>query len=155
METFIEVNKLLGENVTKITKRQSCDMKHRPHDWNYQVVRKIFCKNLANKGYALTMDGNYINATNKNGETVTFFFAAHNPNNKNYCLPTVLKNKVNYFAFYNNKTDVVYIVGYGIVREYCKTIRDAYIFYGDCNKPKMFIPDSWAQKQKINTLMLY
>ena len=154
MENFIEVNKVLGENVTNTIKQPCRTMSERSKDWNYQLVRKIFCANLTDKGYTLSIDGSYINAT-KNGETVTFFFAAHSPQNKNYCVPTVLKNKVDYFAFYNNKTDVVYMVGYGIVREYCRTIKNSYIFYGDYRKAKLFIPDEWAQKQKINTLMLY
>ena len=154
MEGFIEVNKTLGENITNITKRKCREMYIRSKNWNYQTVKKRFCTNLINKGYKLSIDGSYIKAI-KNGETVTFFFAAHSPQNKNYCLPTVLKNKVDYFAFYNNKSEIICMVGYGIVREYCKCISEAYIFYGDYRKPKMFIPDTWAQKQKINTLLLY
>lgn len=154
MANFIEVNKVLGEGVKTTSSLQSREMRLRPRDWNYQSIRKLFCTNLVDKGYTLSINGSYINAT-KNGETVTFFFAAHSPQNKNYCLPIVLKNKVDYFVFYNNKTDVVYTVGYGIVRKYCKSIKDAVVFYNNFQNPKLFIPDEWAQQQKINTMLLY
>lgn len=155
MAHFIEVNKLLGENVTVITRRECRSMEKRDKTWNWASLRKIFCDNLRSKGYDnITINGSYIVASN-GLETVTFYFSAHSPQNKNYCVPLKLKNKVDYFAFYNNKTDVVYCVGYGIIREYCKNIKEAFYFYGYRNAPKMFIPDSWAQSQKINTMLLY
>lgn len=152
-ENFLEVNKLLGENVTHTLHMQSREMRLRPKGWNYCSLRKIFSDNLKSKGYEVSIDGNYITAKNEN-ETVRFYFTAHNEQNSNYLVTTVLKNKVDYFAFYNNKSDVVYLVGYGIVREYCKRIKTAYRFYGD-RQSKMFIPDSWAKKQRINTMLLY
>ncbi len=155
MEGFIKVNKVLGENISHTDKRICREMSKRPKDWNYQTQRKIFCDNLRAKGYkTVSAIGSYVLADNGN-ETVTFYFAAHSPQNKNYCVASVLKYKVDYFAFYNNKTDVVYMVGYGIVREYCKHITTQSIFYGDYRKPKLFIPDAWAHQQKINTLLLY
>jgi len=154
MGNFVEVNKVLGESVVNTSHLQCREMRLRPRDWNYQSVRKMFCDNLKAKGYdKIINDGSYIIASNDN-EKVTFYFAAHSPQNKNYCVSTVLKYKVDYFAFYNNKTDVVYTVGYGIVRKYCKSLKDAYTFY-DYRKPKLFIPDSWALQQKINTMLLY
>lgn len=154
MKNFIAVNKLLGENVDNITRRECREHDKRPKDWNYQIIRKQFCDNLKSKGYSKIVNvGNYIIASNDK-ETVTFYFAAHNPQNKNYCVSMVLKYKVDYFAFYDNKIDAIYMVGYGIVREYCKNIKNAYAFYNS-NNPKMFIPDSWAHQQKMNTMLLY
>lgn len=154
MDNFLAVNKLLGENVATTLHMQSREMRLRPKDWNYCSLRKIFCNNLKSKGYEVIVDGNYITATYNNNETVRFYFTAHNTQNSNYLITTVLKNKVDYFAFYNNKIDAVYLVGYGIVREYCKKIKTAYRFYGN-RQSKMFIPDSWAKEQRINTMLLY
>ena len=154
MDNFLAVNKLLGENVATTLHMQSREMRLRPKDWNYCSLRKIFCDNLKSKGYEVIVDGNYITATYNNNETVRFYFTAHNTQNSNYLITTVLKNKVDYFAFYNNKIDAVYLVGYGIVREYCKKIKTSYRFYGN-RQSKMFIPDSWAKEQRINTMLLY
>lgn len=154
-EIFVEVRKTLGENV-KETKKIVCrNLKNYAKDWNYQTALKMFCDNLKARGYNIVkVNGNYILASN-NHETVTFYFTAHSPKNKNYCISTVLKYKVDYFAFYDNKTDVIYTVGYGIVRKYCKSLKKAYTFGNNYKRPMMFIPDEWAQQQKINTMLLY
>ena len=154
MKNLIEVNKLLGENVNHVVNIHSRELNKRSREWNYMTQRKIFCDNLKANGYELFVDGNYISAT-KNNETVKFYFASHSPQNHNYLIPSVLENKVDYFAFYNNKSDVVYLVGYGIVREYCKKLDTSFIFYQKPYKQKLFIPDNWAQQQKINTMLLY
>ena len=130
-------------------------MGKRPKDWNFQTIRKSFCDNLRAKGYNnIHVHGNYVFAAN-DSEKVIFYFTAHTPQNKNYFITPVLKYKVDYFAFYNNKIDAVYCVGYGIVREYCKQLKTNYVFYNNYDKPKMLIPDSWALKQQINTMLLY
>jgi len=151
---FIEVNKLLGENIKNIINIPSKEINKRSREWNYMSLRKIFCDNLKAHGYDLFIDGSYISAI-KNNEIVRFYFSAHSPQNKNYLVPSVLEKKVDYFAFYNNNSDVIYLVGYGIIREYCKKLDTAYIFYKKKNRQYLFIPDKWAQQQKINTMLLY
>ena len=154
MKNFIAVNKLLGENVDNITRRECREHDKRPKDWNYQIIRKQFCDNLKSKGYSKIVNvGNYIIASNDK-ETVTFYFAAHNPCNHNYLVSTVLENEVNYYAFYDNSNNSVYLVGYGIVRKYCKSLKESYTFYNDVRHIKLFIPDDWARQQRINTYSL-
>ena len=57
--------------------------------------------------------------------------------------------------FYDNSNNCVYLVGYGIVRKYCKSLKNSYTFYNDTQHVKLFIPDDWARQQKINTYSLY
>lgn len=151
---MVRVNKLLGEGVGNIVKMHSREMRKRDRDWNYKTQQKIFCENLKSNGYDVTVSGSYVSAT-RNNETVRFYFSAHSPQNKNYLVSSVLENRVDYFAFYNNKTDVVYLVGYGIIREYCKNLKTGFVFSNNGQNVKLFIPDEWAQQQKINTLLLY
>lgn len=139
------VNKVLGENIESVTPLKF-------HKWDgminmFNVYRKRFCEALKKDGYTVYASGNYVTAS-KGDEYNTFFFAAHADNLTNYLIPTNLANRVQYFAFYDNTTNKVYKVGYTKVREYCLTLKKAYSFAGSV---KMFIPDSWARQQILNT----
>lgn len=156
MEGLKNVNKLMGESVSNVINIPSYTASHyygkRPRVL-FSTYRAKFCKNLRIKGYETKSQGNYIIAT-RNGETVKFYFAAHNPQHHNYLISKTLENEVDYYAFYNDKIDVVYLVGYGIVRKYCKTLNTAYTFYGNTTKQKLFIPDEWAKQQQVNTYII-
>lgn len=140
-----KVNKDLGENVVEV--------KHlRFKKWDntinmFNVYRSNFCKALQKDGYSTSTIGNYITAT-KGDEVNTFFFAAHASNRVNYLIPVTLENRVQYFAFYDESKHKVYKVGYTKVREFCKNLNTAYSFVGI---QKLFIPDSWAKQQILNT----
>lgn len=141
-----EVNKVLGENVTNIKRKSFTPWNGRVNMFN--IYRKNFCDALERDGYSTFTQGNYITA--KRGmEENTFFFCAHSPERKNYLVPCTLANRVQYFAFYDEAMHKVYKVAYNKVREYCKNITVAYTFAN--NNPKLFIPDSWAKQQVINS----
>ena len=107
MDNFLEVNKLLGENVTHTLHVQSREMRLRSKDWNYCSLRKIFCDNLKSKGYEVSVDGNYVTAKSYKNETVRFYFTAHNEQNSNYLITTILKNKVDYFEIDNQGITII------------------------------------------------
>lgn len=150
--SFVKVDKLLGENVSTVHR-----MKFRSNKGGINTFasnRKKFCEHLRSNGYETFAIGNYVTATNGK-ETNTFFFASHNKNCKNYLIPVNLKNRVQYFVFYNDGfEDVSYarVVAYNKVREFCKNITKAvqFTYNGD---PKMQIPDSWANEQVLNTVV--
>lgn len=155
MEGLKQVNKLIGEGVKNTT---NVSVRHtRPGrsstDTPFTSYRRRFCDALRKTGYETRSTGNYVIANNGK-ETVTFYFAAHNPRNRNYLVSAVLENEVNYYAFYDNSNNSVYLVGYGIVRKYCKSLKESYTFYNDRRHVKLFIPDGWARQQKINTYFL-
>ena len=143
------VHKHLDENVQTFVKYRTFG--HKIPDTAFTVRRAKFCKVLKKHGYETRSEGNYIIAT-KGNECVTFYFTAHSPSNNNYLVSSVLKNEVNYFAFYDNENDKVYIVGYGMVRQYCKSLNTSYMFFN--RDRKLFIPDGWAKQQTINTYIL-
>jgi hypothetical protein len=143
MKKFVTVNKVLG-NISHTSKRYWNTKEH----CNFTVKRARFCKHLQNAGYKTFSIGNYITAT-KNNEENTFFFAAHRNGVSNYLIPVQLKYKVQYFAFYDEQKNCVYLVGYGKVREYTNAIETSYKF--GISEYKMFVPDSWAKSQIINT----
>ena len=156
MEGLKQVNKLIGEgikNTINISVRPTRPG-HSSTDTPFTTYRRHFCDVLRKNGYETRSSGNYIIA-NYGKETVTFYFAAHNPHNHNYLVSSVLENEVNYYAFYDNSNNCVYLVGYGIVRKYCKSLKNSYTFYNDTRHVKLFIPDDWARQQKINTYSLY
>lgn len=155
MEGLKQVNKLIGEsvkNINNISVRNS-HPGHSTTDTPFTSYRRRFCDVLRRNGYGTRSTGNYIIANNGK-ETVTFYFAAHNPRNHNYLVSTVLENEVNYYAFYDNSNNSVYLVGYGIVRKYCKSLKESYTFYNNVRHVKLFIPDDWARQQRINTYSL-
>lgn len=155
MEGLKQVNKLIGEGVKNTT---NVSVRHThpglsSTDTPFTSYRRRFCGVLRKNGYETRSTSNYIIANNGK-ETVTFYFAAHNPRNHNYLVSAVLENEVNYYAFYDNSNNSVYLVGYGIVRKYCKSLKDSYTFYNNARNAKLFIPDDWARQQKINTYSL-
>ena len=155
MEGLKQVNKLIGEgikNTTNVSVRHTCPG-HSSTDTPFTSYRRRFCDVLRKNGYETRSNGNYVIANNGK-ETVTFYFAAHNPRNHNYLVSAVLENEVNYYAFYDNSNNSVYLVGYGIVRKYCKSLKESYTFYNDTRHVKLFIPDDWARQQRINTYSL-
>ena len=97
----------------------------------FTSYRRRFCDVLRKTGYETRSTGNYVIANNGK-ETVTFYFAAHNPRNRNYLVSAVLENEVNYYAFYDNSNNSVYLVGYGIVRKYCKNSKQKQHSIGSC-----------------------
>ena len=148
------VQKHLDENVLDAVSvhRFPSNLGKRMAGAEFTKRRAKFCKVLRRHGYTTMSEGNYIIA--KNGsERVTFYFTAHNSQNDNYLISSVLTNEVNYFAFYDNENDSVYLVGYGIVRQYCKSLKTAYKFHIN-EGSKLFVPDTWAKQQKINTYKL-
>ena len=148
------VQKQLSENIYDVVSvhRHPSNLGKRMAGAKFTKRRAKFCNVLKKHGYTTTSEGNYIIA--KNGsECVTFYFTAHNSQNANYLVSSVLTNEVNYFAFYDNENDSVYLVGYGIVRQYCKSLKTSYKFHIKEND-KLFIPDDWAKQQKINTYKL-
>lgn len=149
MAAFNRVNKILGENVQKI-QRKKFEFENMK-DVHFTINRKKFCKHLQNNGYETFTIGNYITATKDNEEN-TFFFTAHRKENHNYLIPVNLENRVQYFAFYDEDKNCIYMVGYGKIREYTANIKNAYIFAN--SEPKLFISDSWAKSQQINTYIL-
>ena len=155
MEGLKQVNKLIGEGI-KNTNNISVRHTHpglSSTDTPFTTYRRHFCDVLRKNDYETRSTGNYIIANNGK-ETVTFYFAAHNPRNHNYLVSAVLENEVNYYALYDNSNNSVYLVGYGIVRKYCKSLKDSYTFYNDARNAKLFIPDDWARQQRINTYSL-
>lgn len=143
------VNKTLGENV-KCCQSIHADNKLRKTNM-FMTQRANFCKNLRDRGYKTKSHGNYITAT-KDSESLTFYFVSHSNNTKNYLVPYVLRYEVNYFAFYDNEKECVYMISYGLVRKYCKLLKNSFTFYN--NMPKLFIPDTWAKEQNINTYVM-
>ena len=149
MNEFTKVNKVLGENINKVDIKRS--KFNNLIQVNFTKNRAKFCRHLQKNGYSTFTIGNYITATKGNEEN-TFFFAAHREGVHNYLIPAMLQNRVQYFAFYDESKNCIYMVGYGKVREYTSQIKNAYIFYS--SEPKLFVPDSWAKSQKINTYEL-
>lgn len=144
---FISANKILGENVMDVKRLYS---KHSKES-KFSTNRAKFCQHLQNAGYTTYSVGNYITAIKGNEEN-TFFFASHRKGVTNYLIPLTLKNRVQYFAFYDEDKNCAYLVGYGKVREYTSSIKNAYKFGN--SELKMFIPDTWAKDQLINTYVL-
>lgn len=144
---FITANKALGENVKNVNYLRYTHSK----EFGFSINRAKFCEYLHRAGYNTYCKGNYITA-NRDNESNTFFFAAHRKGVTNYLIPSILKNRVQYFAFYDEENNCVYLVGYGKVREYTASIENAYIFGN--SELKMLIPDTWAKEQIINKCVL-
>ena len=83
MEGLKQVNKLIGEgikNTINISVRPTCPG-HSSTDTPFTTYRRRFCDVLRKNGYETRSSGNYVIA-NYGKETVTFYFAAHNPHNQ-------------------------------------------------------------------------
>lgn len=147
-----EVNKNLGDNVELIKKMTWRTNYKRSNVFNKS--RSLFIKTLKDNGYTVTTidnSSNYIIA-NKENEHNVFYFTAHEPINKNYMVPLTLQYNTNYFAFYDNENNNVLMVSYSKLHEYTMTLENAYRF--SKSEAKLFISDSWAKAQSINTYHL-
>lgn len=146
----ISVDKNLGENVKTISRRVYAN-KYVGKTNPWMGNRKRFVDYLFNLGYSISYNGNNYITAEKDNETNTFYFTSHLPSNHNYLVPMVLEYRVQYFAFYDETCDSVYVMAYNKVREFCKELKYAATF-GNNKRPMLFIPDNWAKQQTINTI---
>ncbi len=146
---MIIVNKHLSDNPTIVRKRVYFKVR-KPGGNTFVVNRKKFADSLKKDGYSTVINGNFITAT-RNGEVNTFFFISHEKGLKNYLVPAVLPYRVQYFAFYDEEKDCVYKVAYNVVRDYCQHLDTIYVFN---QSEKLFISDSWAKRQVLNTYVV-
>lgn len=119
---------------------------------NWAKNRNAFSKALRRDGYSIITQTNYIIAS-KNGKREVFYFTSHSAANTNYLVSANASSQITKFAFFDNESEMVFIIGYDKVAELCKTLQGK-MFFNKSREIKVYVPDEWVIKNQESLFML-